>query len=151
MYVIWTQLNVAETLADVYLRRSTDNGVTWKAAKNISNNPGWSEKGQVVASVSNAYFMWEDTTDGDSEILFRRSTDSGATLKPTVKISDNDGSSISGRLLRIGTSILVVWTDDTAGNYDVFHRRSIDNGATWKPAQNLSSNSGSSESPQING
>jgi hypothetical protein len=151
VYVIWTQLNVAETLSDVYLRRSTDGGSTWKTTKNISNNAGWSENGQVAVSGSSVYLTWEDATDGDVEILFKRSTDGGTTLKPVVNISNNGGASTGPRIMTIATNIFIVWTDSSPGNNDVLHRRSTDNGATWKTKQNLSNNAGGSESPQIVG
>lgn len=151
VYVVWTQLNADRTLADVFLKRSTDSGATWKSSKNVSSNAGWSENGQVVATGSNVYIMWVDNTGGDTEILFKRSTNNGATLQAVVKISNNNGESTSPRLLTIGANIFVVWTDDTPGNNDILHRRSTDNGATWKTTQNLSSNPGKSEGPQIAG
>jgi hypothetical protein len=151
VYVIWTQLNAGGTLADIFLKRSTDSGATWKSSKNVSNNDGWSENGQVAVSGSNVYFTWEDDTDGDIEILFKRSTNKGATLKAVVKISNNAGDSTDARMMLIGSNIFVVWMDDTPGNNDVLHRRSTDNGATWKTTQNLSNNAGDSERPQIAG
>jgi hypothetical protein len=92
-----------------------------------------------------------DDTGGDTEILFKRSTNNGSTLQATVKISNNNGESIGPRLLTIGANIFVVWTDDTPGNNDILHRRSTDNGATWKTTQNLSNNAGNSQAPQIAG
>jgi hypothetical protein len=151
VYVLWTQLNTDRTLADIFLKRSSDSGATWKSSKNISNNAGWSEHGLIAISGSNVYVAWEDTTGGDLDILFRRSTDRGATLKSTISISNNDGTSTGPRMLVTGTSIFIVWTDDTPGNNDILHRRSPDNGATWKTTQNLSNNGGTSQTPQIQG
>ncbi|HKU49316.1 MAG TPA: sialidase family protein [Nitrososphaera sp.] len=151
VYVIWTQINAGGNLADIFLRRSTDSGATWKAVKNVSDNDGWSEHPQIAVSGSNVYITWDDTTYGDSEILFKRSTNSGGTLKPVVQISDNDGASTEPRMMTIGSSIFIVWTDDSSGNADVLHRRSTSSGSTWKTTLNLSDNEGSSQYPQIAG
>lgn len=130
VYVIWTQLNAGGTLADIFLKRSTDSGATWKSSKNVSNNAGWSEHGQIATSGSNVYIMWEDKTGGDVDLLFKRSTDNGATLQAVVNISNNNGASIEPRIMTIGSNIFIVWTDDSPGNKDILFRRSTDSGAT---------------------
>ncbi len=48
-----------------------------------------------------------------------------------------------------GNNRFVAWYDNTPGNYEIFFRRSTDNGVTWKPTVNLSTNAGSSLVPQI--
>jgi hypothetical protein len=151
VYVIWTQLNAGGTLADIFLKRSTDSGATWKSSKNVSNNAAWSEHGQLAVSGSNVYILWEDKTGGDVDLFFKRSTDNGATLQSTINISNNNGASIEPRMMTVGSNIFIVWTDDSPGNKDILLRRSTDSGATWKTTQNLSSNTGLSQAPQIAG
>jgi hypothetical protein len=41
-------------------------------------------------------------------------------------------------------TVYVLWEDDTAGNYELYYRRSADAGATWNAVQRLTWTSGDS-------
>ena len=144
VYVTWED----DASADVFLRRSADNGATWKAIRNMSNNAGDSFDPQVAASGSNVYAVWYDKTPGNYEIFLQRSTDSGATWKAAKNLSNNGGASSDPKIAVSGSTVYVVWSDDTPSS-DILFRSSADNGASWNPASNLSSNPTSSKGPQI--
>ncbi|MGH9991621.1 MAG: sialidase family protein [Nitrososphaera sp.] len=145
-YVTWQDDTFGK--AEVLLRRSTDNGATWKPYVNISNNPGDSELPQIVAAGSNVYVTWDDR--GTGEILLRRSTDSGATWKSVENLSSNPGGSTIPRIAVSASKVYVVWeqTSAKATAVDVFFRRSTDNGVTWQSKVNVS-NDGASGAPEI--
>jgi hypothetical protein len=145
VYITWQD----DGAVDVFSRRSTDGGASWKSIQNLSNNADDSFDPQVATSGSNVYVVWYDKTAGNYEILLKRSTDSGATWKAVKNLSNNAGSSFSPQVAVSGSNVYLVWVDQTPGNSDVFFRRSADNGATWQPAVNLSSNPKSSTGPQI--
>jgi hypothetical protein len=46
-FVIWTQQNANDLLSDIFFRRSTDNGATWKPVINLSKNAGASVDQQI--------------------------------------------------------------------------------------------------------
>jgi hypothetical protein len=144
-YITWYD----DGTSDIFFRRSTDNGATWKSIVNISNNVGDSFGPQIAALGSNVYVTWSDQTTGNSEILFRRSTDNGATWKAVKNLSNNAGNSYSQQIAALGSNVDVTWNDDTPGNFDILFRRSTDNGATWKSIVNISNNAGDSYTPQI--
>jgi hypothetical protein len=134
---------------DILVRRSTDNGATWQAAKNISDNPGNSHNPGIVVSGSNVYVVWLQIDSGGSleDIFFRRSTDNGATWKPTVKITSIGTVGISTpQVIASGTNVYVVWEQV---NGEIYIRRSTDSGATWKAAFNISNNPGPSQDEEI--
>ncbi len=137
---------------DILLRRSTDNGVTWKAVVNLSNNPVGSVSPQIETSGSNVYVTWQDYTyNRNAEIVLKRSTDNGATWKVLKDLSSSQGDSFSPQIETSGSNVYVTWYDEitTDGKYEVLFRRSTDNGATWKAVVNLSNNAGISEHPRI--
>ncbi len=136
---------------DILMRRSINSGGSFQAVKNLSNNAGVSSLPQVATSGANVYFTWNDDTPGNLDIFLRRSTNNGGTLQPLVQISNNAGSSLFPQITTVGANVYIIWMDNTPGNYDIIERRSHDNGATWQPTQNLSSNTGSSELPQLDG
>ncbi len=142
VYVTWSDDTDSAGNGEILLRRSTDNGATWKAVKNLSNNIGNSSVPQIKVSGANVYVTWYDDTTGNNEILVRRSTDNGATWKAVKNLSNNAGRSYAPQITIVGSDVYIVWVDNTPGNDDIFLRRSADNGATWKAVKNLSSNAG---------
>lgn len=148
VYVAWAQeMMLGSTSHDIFFRRSTDGGATWKPVRNLSNNDGQSFDQEVAASGSNVYVVWIDETPGNHEILFKRSTDNGATWKSTVNLSNNAAPSLQPIIAASGSSVYVVWSNRVPGNWELYFRASTDNGATWKPFVNLSNNPGVSGNP----
>ncbi|HEV8387618.1 MAG TPA: sialidase family protein [Nitrososphaera sp.] len=158
VYVVWAdeivQIPKAHfSEADIFLRRSTDGGVTWKPRVELVDNQPPSLNPHIAVSSSNVYVVWEQRSDStDSalhDVFFRRSADNGATWKPLKNLS-SDGKSIDPQIFASGSSVYGVWiAEATPSNYDVFLRRSIDNGATWESAKNLSDNAGGSSRPSL--
>jgi len=125
-------------------------GAAW-TSKRLTNNAGDSYGPAVaVGGPSNVYVTWEDTTPGNNEIFFVKSTDSGATWQTAANISKNTGYSECPRIAINGTStVYLVWDDTTPGNIEIFFKRSTDGGATWQTAKRLTYNAGDSNYPKI--
>jgi len=66
---------------------------------------------------------WESTK--------RLTWNSGSSLGPDIKIDTND-------------TIHFVWSDDTPGNSEIYHKKSKDGGTTWFPFKRITWNSGNS-------
>jgi hypothetical protein len=147
VYVVWFgSESVFTGDSDIFIRRSTDNGATWKPIVPLSNS-GSAGHTHVSASGSNVYVAWEDreTASSDSDIFFRRSTDSGASWKSIVNLSNSDGESRVPLLAATGNNVYLVWEDSK----ETYFKRSTDGGATWKATKNLSNNEGNSEEQQV--
>jgi hypothetical protein len=91
----------------------------------------------------------DDTMSGNSEILYRKSTDRGTTFGSTVNLSISVGGSESPAIDVSGNNVHVVWLDNTPGNSEILLRKSINMEATFGSTINVSQNSGSSELPAI--
>ena len=87
----------------------------------------------AVEGNSNIDVVWTDTSLGNSEVFFGRSTDDGATFSTPLNISNDAGESIDPQIaVDPSGNINVAWEDDTPGvQYDVFFSRSTDAGATF--------------------
>ena len=111
----------------------------------MSNDAGDSLIPAIAVSGNNVHIVWHDTTPGNSDILYRRSTDGGATFGSTINLSNNAGNSCYPAIAVSGNNVHVVWEDDTPGNIDILYKRSTDGGASFtEPTKNLSNNAGSS-------
>jgi len=142
VYVTWEQDNSPFTLSDIFVRASTDSGGTWGTRIKLSSSGDNKDATpQVAASGTSVYVLWSESRD---EIFVRVSADNGATWNETVNLSKNNGISNTAYVAATGSIVSVVWTDFTTGNADIFFKRSVDKGATWKSTVNISNSPGNS-------
>lgn len=146
---------------DIIFRRSTDGGATWdpplgQDPVNMSQTTGTSDAPQVALGNGNLYLFWMDSpTDPNHDpfdLLFRRSTDGGATWSPAASLSALIPSFEPYQLAVSGLNIAVVWQNSFTPS-EIFFRSSSDGGVTWDPllnesALNLSANAGDSFRPR---
>ena len=138
VYIVW-QDGIAGNNFDIFFKASTDNGTTFGTAINLSNNTGFSGYPRLAAYGNNVYVVWQDNTPGNSDILFKASTDNGTTFRTAINLSNNtntsslpqisiyaepDRTGSSSKLLNI---IYVVWNDLTPGNWEIFFKAVEDN------------------------
>ncbi|HKW87592.1 MAG TPA: PKD domain-containing protein [Candidatus Acidoferrales bacterium] len=124
---------------------------SFSAPKNVSSNADFSFTPQIaVDSHGNIFMAWEDDTSTNSNILFSRSTDGGATFSTPKNLSNTAGSSFSPRIA-VGSdgSVNVVWEDTTPGSGDIMFSRSADAGTTFSTPVNVSNDPADSANPQI--
>ena len=150
--MVWSDQTTGS--GDIYFNRSTDGGATFSDTPiNLSNNSGRSVDPKIAISGNNVYVIWRDNVAPESfDILFKRSTDNGATFSDTpINLSNNPGSSDSPQIAVSGNNVYVVWADGATGNGDIYFRRSTDDGATFfgDSGTNLSHNIGASSEPKI--
>jgi hypothetical protein len=98
---------------------------------------------------SNIHVVWRESIIGGSEILYKQSTDGGATWSSSQNLSGTTGISHNPFIAVVGSNIHVVWSDNITGNYEIFYKQSTDGGATWSSSQNLSGTTGVSYGPSI--
>src|SRR3989441_682768 len=134
--------------------------------KNLSNNAASSGFQDIAVSQNagpdgipgnsddskNVYVVWEDKTGGNFDVLFKRSTDNGATFEHTINLSNNAGDSRFPEVAVSGNNVYVVWHDFTGGHgSEILFTKSNDGGASFSlGVQNISnSQSEASEEPKI--
>jgi BNR repeat protein len=144
-FVVWSDKTPGNW--EIFFRRSTDNAATWKPIVNLSNEPGSSTNPEIAVSGANVYLVWSQSNAAGTlwDISFRRSTDNGATWKPTVKVASNVGGT-APQVVSAGSNVYVLWEQN---NGEIYVRRSTNNGATWQAIVNLSNNPGASTDGQI--
>lgn len=67
-----------------------------------------------------------------------------------TNLTNNEQDSVYGQVAAWNSSVYVLWQDSVSGkNYDIFIKKSTDNGTSFGSPVNLSSNPGFSEHPQL--
>ena len=153
VYVVWEDFSNGPD-RDIFFRVSNDNGETFEPPIDLSSNTRDSFNPQMVVSGNNVYVVWDDTSNAingsDADIFFRVSNDNGETFEPPIDLSSNTGGSFDPQLIVSGNNVYVVWEDFSNGpDADIFFRVSNNNGETFGPPIDLSSNTGGSFDQQI--
>lgn len=147
VYVVWSD----SWNGDIFFKRSADAGATWQASKRLKANDGYSGHPRIAVNGANIYVTWVDQTSGNDEIYFNRSGDNGATWQSTKRLTFNSGYSLWPQIAISDVNPCVVWQDDTPGDNVIDFRKSLDGGATWQSARQLTNYPGSSMMPDIVG
>jgi hypothetical protein len=96
---------------------------------------------QIVCSGNNVYVVWEDHRNGDADIYFNYSTNSGVTwLSSIIRLDTGDtagaNSSWGSQIAYSGNTnnVYVVWQDNRNGadDPDIYFNYSTDGGAHWQ-------------------
>ena len=117
-------------------------GATWSTPDPLTSS-GAAIGGDLVAlQPSTLVVVYSDATD----IVIRRSTDSGATWSsPNILATYGAEPSISGR----GTAVDVAWREDTGDGTVIRYARSTDGGASFDPSVAVSPATGSAWRPSV--
>jgi hypothetical protein len=120
--------------------------VEFNETMNISNNTQDSVYGQVRSFENNIYVVWQesvpDLADGNYEIFFKKSNNTGKSFEREIRLSNNSGFSEHPQMAAEDENIYVVWADNTNVNKQIYFRKSIDGGKSFDE-QMLLSNSNS--------
>jgi hypothetical protein len=136
---------------DIFIKSSTDNGTTFGAPINLSNNSGFSEHPQIAAYGNNVYAIWADDTSGNREVLFTRSEDNSTSFEKIKNVSNTTSSdSFNQEIAVFGDNVYVVWLDQGAdGNTSILLKASSDGGATFGKTVHISNNANQETFPKV--
>ena len=150
-YKAWSQIFAIVILGLLMVMCVPAQAQQFSAPKNVSNNSDYSFTPQIaVDSNGTIYMAWEDDTATNSNILFSRSTDGGATFSTPINLSNASGYSFNPRIaMGSAGNVNVVWEDQTPSNTNIMFSHSTNAGVAFSTPVNLSNDSADSGSPQI--
>jgi catechol 2,3-dioxygenase-like lactoylglutathione lyase family enzyme len=138
---------------ELYYTSSTDGGATWSSSQRFSWTSHDSEYPAIAADpLGDLHVAFRDSTPGNFEVYYKRSTDEGANWWSIQRLTHASGEA---KYPAISADSLgnphVVWYEDTPGNDEIFYRKSTDKGAlwSWTAQKRLTWNSGESAHPAI--
>ena len=124
VYVTWVDDTPGNN--DILFRKSTNEGNSFGSTKNLSNNEGNSDNPQISSLGTAVRIVWQDETQGNSDIFFKASGNRGDSFEYTRNLSDNDGGSFNPMIISAEDNVYTVWQDDTPGNFDIFFKKGVD-------------------------
>ena len=98
-------------------------------------------KAPIATSGDNIYITWWSNKTGNEEVMFRASTDNGATFGDKINLSNTTAAdSDDAEIAASGDSVYVSWWERNETSDTPVARISSDNGATFGPMLMLATN-----------
>src|SRR5574340_66160 len=134
VYVTYQQ-NIGDGAgSSVFFRKSIDGGSSFDKIIPLGND-SHSANPLVATSGNNVYVTWMENWggQGNSYVMFERSTDGGNTFSTPIKLSNNDGDSGPQKIIASGNSVYLLILYSLQGNTAerVSLLSSHDNGTTF--------------------
>jgi len=123
VHVAWSDERDGNGYPEVYYKRSSDGGQTWFPDVRLSALPCASSSSPIFASGNLVHVAWEDERDGNQEIYYKRSTDSGSNWSPDTRLTAALGNSHHPFLTVSNLVVHVVWNEERDGNPEVYYKR----------------------------
>jgi hypothetical protein len=147
VYVAWSDFRDASGRSDIYVRQSTDEGVTFNSSDvRAEADPYPHDSREPVALAlpgGVAVVLWLDERNGRANVYASRSGDSGATwLSADLRLQTNTPGATTAMSLTAATSdgkVFAAWEDErdigmTSVSLDIYANYSLDGGLTYQPA-----------------
>ncbi len=155
VHVVWSDERFVDAcgfeVPEIYLASSPDLGTTWSAPARVSSadcRSSWTPS--VAAWGGTVYVAWTDerhdtvdcglaTSACREEEYVRRLPEHGMRLdEPEIRLTSDpagrEAESWGPSIVAWDRGVQVVWYDRAGGNdFEVFHLRSTDGGASWEP------------------
>ena len=108
----------------------------WEPDMRLTNDPAKSytngiSQRNIAASSEFVHVVWYESRDKDWEIYYKRSSDGGVTWGNDTRLTNQLGTSDYPSIAVSGSTVHVAWEDDRDGNFEIYYKRSTDNGVTW--------------------
>jgi hypothetical protein len=127
---------------EIFYKRSTDNGVNWTTDTRLTFNIGISYNPVITVSPSALHVIFRDSRFGEYDIFYLRSTDEGITWEGERMLTHNTADSLVFTVAASGSALHMVWEDDRDGNYEIYYKRSLDEGVSWEQDTRLTNDAG---------
>ncbi|MBN1484982.1 MAG: hypothetical protein JXA37_09690 [Chloroflexia bacterium] len=144
-HVAWR--NNAGDVWDIYYTRYSG---SWETPLNISANTSHSHYPRLATNVrGDVFVVWEDEIDGADQfqVLFRRWD--GTQWQGIRRVSSTPAKALVPAIAADSCNLYVVWTDYRNTSTEIYFSHSTDCGTTWLGDENVSSNTTSSEHPDV--
>jgi hypothetical protein len=120
----------------------------WQPDVRLTNAPDTSRfsisnNGKCIVSNGNlVHVIWNDKRDGNFEIYYKRSTNGGLNWEQDVRLTNDPAPSGTASITASGSIVHVVFVDYRTGTYQLYYKRSTNEGISWEAETQLSSSTG---------
>jgi hypothetical protein len=132
----------------IYYKHSADGGVNWGPDTRLTFETA-SNLPSVFAAGSDVHIVWKDNRDFNPEIYYKHSLDGGNSWSADTRLTVTPLSSWAPTLTVSGSSVHVVWYDNSEGNNEIYYTRSVNKGTSWAVNTRITNNTSISKNPFV--
>lgn len=110
---------------EIYYMKSTDNGFTWSTETRLTDNNAASTYPSVAVSGETIHVFWQDYRDGNGEIYYKQSNDSGISWEADLRLTNDTHLSQYVFTAASDSVVHIVWQDNRDGNEEVYYKRKL--------------------------
>ncbi len=147
VHVVWADYRDGNS--EIYYKRSTNSGTNWQSDVRLTNNASGSLEPSIAVSSSTVHVVWSESRDGNWEIYYKRTTNSGTNWQSDVRLTNNASGSLGPSMAVSGSIVHVVWYDNRDGNEEIYYKRSTNGGVNWQSDVRLTNNTSNSSFPSV--
>ena len=118
--------NLSGYNTNIYYKSSTDGGINWGAAIQLTNKSSRSNFPSLCISGQVLNVVWEDNRDGNFEIYYKRSTDNGLNWEADRRMTNDTANSFLSSIAVSGQFLHMVLTDERNSNKEIYYKNSSD-------------------------
>lgn len=144
---VWQELRDGNE--EIYIKRSTDGGVTWGSDTRLTNDTSSSVHPSIEISGAVIHVSWCDSRNGNEEIYYKRSTNAGITWSADTRMTNNSAQSEKPSIAAMNNTVLITWNDYRDGNKEIYLLASTNGGSSWSAETRLTNNTAISDYPDI--
>lgn len=116
----------------------------WLPDIRLTNNGAQSEvDSRCIGAYGNmVHVVWNDERDNNREIYYKNSTDGGYTWGQDTRLTVEPYDSFDPYIFVSESIVHIIWTNGQDGTYEIYYKRSTDNGTSWSPDIQISHDPG---------
>jgi hypothetical protein len=129
--VVWMWYSPPMQIAQSILYFARDTGSAWTDPDTLWNY--WANSGIPCFQIDDddtGHVAWMDNNPANYEIYYKRSTNRGGGWESTQRLTTNAGESSYPSIASRGNYVHVVWQDYRSTNWEIWYKRSTNNGAS---------------------
>jgi len=147
-------MNVKKLLVILVMLVTMNASAQWQPDMRLTNDSNISltssnNSSCIASNGSVVHTVWKDYRDGNSEIYYKRSTNTGISWGADTRLTNNTADSWQPTIAVSGSVVHVVWNDNRDGNYEIYYKRSTDGGVSWGTDKRLTNNIADAYTPSV--
>jgi hypothetical protein len=133
IWVVWYSYRSGNT--DIWYKTSTDGGVTWSDAIQLTTDPNGDYSPAVMqASDGTIWVVWYSYRSGNADLWYKTSSDGGTTWSSVVQLTKAPEYDYHPAITQTSDgTIWVLWDSWRTDHPGIWYKTSMDGGMSWSP------------------